>query len=110
MIYRTDGQGRARFIEGSKPDDLLVQWSADGKSVLVRGSEERPMTLYRIELATGKREHWKDLAPAEMTGFLEFGAGPRGVLITPDGRYYAYTVNSDQERLVLTEIGKDWWK
>ena len=53
LIYRpTARAGRVRST-GAKPDDFLVQWSADGKSILVRGAEERPMTLYRIDLATG---------------------------------------------------------
>ena len=38
LIYRADGEGRARAIPGAEPGDFLVQWSADGKSILVRGA------------------------------------------------------------------------
>jgi Tol biopolymer transport system component len=110
LIYRVDGEGRPRSIDGALPEDSLVQWSADGKSMYVRGGEERPLTLYRIDLRTGNRERWKELAPPDLTGFLEYGAGPRGVRITPDGRFYAYTFYTDMERLTLTDVGKDWWK
>ena len=47
-----------------------------------------------------------------MTGFLRYGTrivGP-GLTITPDGRYYAYTYFTDQSRLVLADVGPDWWK
>ncbi len=84
LIYRTDGTGRAKAIEGALPDDFLVQWSADGKSILVRGAEEQPLNLYTVDLATGRRDRWKELAPADRTGFLEYGSGPKGVRVTPD--------------------------
>ena len=110
LIVRTDGQGRAKSIDGALPEDFLVQWSADGRSIVVRGGEEQPLTLYRVELASGKRERWKDLAPPDLTGFVEYGAGPRGVRVTPDLRFYAYTFYSNLERLTLTELGPGWWK
>jgi eukaryotic-like serine/threonine-protein kinase len=110
LIYRADGEGRARAIVGAEPGDFLVAWSADGKSILVRGAEERPLTLYRIDLASGRRERWKELAPPEMAGFLEYGAGPMGARFTPDFRFYAYTFYTDLESLKMTELGKSWWK
>ena len=110
LIYRADGEGRARAIGGAEPGDFLVAWSDDGKSILVRGAEDRPLTLYRIDLASGRRERWKELAPPELAGFLEYGAGPMGVRVTPDFRFYAYTFYTDLENLKMTELGKSWWK
>jgi len=110
LICRADGEGRARAILGAEPGDFLVQWSADGKSMLVRGEEERPLTLYRIDLTTGRRERWKELAPPDMAGFLEFGAGPMGVRVTPDFRFYVYSLTSDLESLRTLEVGRSWWK
>jgi hypothetical protein len=108
LIYRADGEGRARAIVGAEPGDFLVQWGADGKSILVRGAETRPMTLYRI--ADGRRERWKELVPPDPAGFIEFGAGPMGVRVTPDFRFYAYNYYSDLENLRMTDLGKSWWK
>ena len=111
LIYRVDGTGRARAIQGAEPTDQLVQWSGDGKSIVVRGAEQMPLTLYRIDLATGRRELWKQLAPADLTGFLEFGVGSMsGPRITPDGRFYAYNYHSDVETLVQIDVGPSWWK
>jgi dipeptidyl aminopeptidase/acylaminoacyl peptidase len=110
LIYRSDGEGRARAIVGAEPGDFLVQWSADGKTIPVRGREERPLTLYRIDLASGQRERWKELAPPDLAGFIEFGAGPMGLRATPDFRYYAYNYTSDLERLRVIDLGKSWWK
>ena len=110
LIYRADGEGRARAIVGAEPGDFLVAWSADGKSILVRGVETRPLTLYNIDLASGRRERWKELSPPETAGFVEFGTGPMGVRVTPDFRFYAYNFYSDLENLKITDLGKSWWK
>jgi Tol biopolymer transport system component len=110
LIYPADGEGRARAIVGAQPGDFLVAWSADGKTIVVRGAETRPLTLYRIDLASGRRERWKELAPPDPAGFVEFGAGPMGVRVTPDLRFYAYSFYSDLENLRMTDLGKSWWK
>ncbi len=110
LIYPANGEGRARAVAGAEPGDFLVQWSADGKSILVRGAEARPMTLYRIDLESGRRERWKELAPPDPAGFVEFGVGPMGVRVTPEFQFYAYNFYSDLENLRVTDLGKSWWK
>ncbi|HEY3122532.1 MAG TPA: protein kinase, partial [Thermoanaerobaculia bacterium] len=92
-----------RPIAGMEPGEFPVQWSADGGSLFVRGTEDRPLTLYRVDLKNGRREHWKELVPAESAGFVEYGAGPRGVRVTPDGRSYAYTYWTRITDLYLAE-------
>ncbi len=110
LIYDADGKGQPRPIEGSFPDDFLLQWSSDGRAIYVRGSEERPLTLYRLDLATGRRERWKELAPPDPTGFVGYAPGPGSVCVTPDGRFYAYTILTDSSRLVLVEGVPNWWR
>jgi dipeptidyl aminopeptidase/acylaminoacyl peptidase len=85
-----DGAGE-KPIPGVLADDELVQWSGDGRTLFVRGAEKETLNLSRVDLTTGKREPWKTLVPPDRSSFLEFGAGPRGVRLTPDGRSYAYT-------------------
>ncbi len=111
-IYPADGEGMPRPIKGSLPDDVLVQWSSDGKTIYARGAEDQPLTLYRIDLTTGRRERWKQLAPPDLAGFLQYGPAVVGVgvSITPDGRHYAYTYLTDSSRLVLAEAGPNWWR
>jgi Tol biopolymer transport system component len=110
LIYRADGTGRARAIVGAEPGDFLVQWTEDGKTIIVRGNEDQPLSLYRIDLASGRRERWKDLAPPDLAGFVEYSAGPKGVRVTPDLRCYAYSFYSDFENLSTAAVGKSWWK
>ena len=97
LIYRVDGQGRPRSIEGALPDDFLVQWSADGKSILVRGVEERPLTLYRIDLASGRRERWKELAPPDMAASSSTGPAPGRAGHAGRALLCLHLLHSDQE-------------
>ena len=109
-IYPVDG-GRPRPLRGGVDGDIPFQWSSDGK-IYVRGTEDLPLTLYRIDPATGRRERWKELAPAERTGFLSYAPTMvgLGVSISRDGRTYAYSYLTDMNRLVLIDVGPDWWK
>jgi Tol biopolymer transport system component len=112
MIYPAEGEGRPREVKGIKEGDLPLQWSSDGKALFVRGTENYPMTLYRLDLATGRRGRWRELAPRDRTGFLFFGPPmvATGVSVTPDGKSYAYTYVTDSNKLVLIDGGPDWWK
>jgi len=67
--------------------DVLAQWSADGRSVLVYRRAEIPCRLERVDLATGRRTLFKAFAPADPTGLLSV----REIFVTDDLRSYAYT-------------------
>jgi hypothetical protein len=53
----------------------------------------------RIEVASGNRQPWKVLKPADPAGVY----GISGVQVTPDGRGYAYSVRSSIGSLYLAE-------
>jgi hypothetical protein len=64
----------------------LVQWSTDSRSMYVRrGSGER-VQVDRLDLETGSREQWRVFAPDPSRG-----ARYLPLVMTPDGRSYAYT-------------------
>ena len=46
------------------------------------------MTIFRVELESGRRTLWKTLSPADPVG-VEFAGG--AAVITPDGRSYCYS-------------------
>ena len=111
-IYPVEGGGAPRPIPGGLPSDIPIQWSSDGTTIYVQATDEPNLTLYRLDLATGRRDRWMELAPRDRTGLVRYGPRIRGpgLSITPDGRFYAYTYFTDQSRLVLAEVGPDWWK
>ncbi len=55
----------------------------------VRELAETHANIYRVELATGRRDLWKTLTPADPTGFEEIYA----VHIADDEQSYYYTIS-----------------
>jgi hypothetical protein len=96
-IYPTGG-GTPRVLPGGQADDQPLRWSADGKWLFVRRGlgTTRGAIIERLEVSTGRRSRWKELRSTE-------GAGIREVVITPDGRSYAYTFGSELGTLYLVE-------
>jgi hypothetical protein len=58
-----------------------------------------PARIERLEIATGRRQPWKELRPADPAGVF----GITSVVVTPDGMSYAYTFASSIGSLYLAE-------
>ena len=85
-IYPADGT-EARPIAGLAPDDAPIQWSADGGTLYVTRYGELPLSIYRFHLATGKKELWKQIMPADRAGLI----GVFALAVSRDGSAYAYS-------------------
>jgi eukaryotic-like serine/threonine-protein kinase len=95
-LYSLDG-GEPRSIPDAEPGDIPIAWSADGRQLLVRGRLEIPASIFRLDVATGRKTLWKNLLPSDPTGILTLGP----ISITPDGKYYAYSFIRDLDVLYL---------
>jgi Tol biopolymer transport system component len=89
MLYPLAG-GTPRPIPGSSPELTPMQWTADGSALFMRMwtpfATDQETSVFRVSLVTGARTLFRTIRPADPAG-----AGfPRGVMITPDGRAYAY--------------------
>jgi len=91
--------GEPRPVPGLTEADVLAQWSADGRSVLAYRRAEIPYHLERVDLSTGNRKLFKELAPSDRTGLLSI----RGVFVTDDLRSYAYTAYYQVSYLFVSE-------
>jgi Tol biopolymer transport system component len=96
QLRPVDG-GDPRPIRGALPGDQLLQWSADGRFLYVQGLSDSAVDFFRLDLATGRREPWKTIEPADPVGLI--GIQPAAVHITPDGGSYVYSYWK-----VLTEL------
>lgn len=74
-------------------------FSADSRFLFAFGYGEIPTPVYRLDLASGKKQLWKELAPTDRSG-LE---GMSVVRLSADGRSYAYTYSRCQNDLYLVE-------
>ena len=78
--------GPARPVAGALEGEYPLRFSEDGRSLFVWKRGEVPARISRIEIDTEKREVWKDLLPVDPAGVERIS----NVLVTPDGKGYAY--------------------
>jgi Tol biopolymer transport system component len=97
-IYSIDG-GAPRPLAGAETHDNPILWSADGGSLYVYTSREAPARVFRVDIATGRREFWKTIAPADRSGLVAID----NIVMTPDGRSYAYSYQRILTNLEVVE-------
>jgi Tol biopolymer transport system component len=100
VLRPVDG-GQTQPIRGALPGDDLIQWSADGRFLYVRGPGDSSLEFFRVNLATGRREPWKRIEAADPVGLI--GIQPGAVHMTPDGRSYAYSYWKTLTELYLVD-------
>jgi len=97
-VYPISG-GEPRPVPGLTEVDVLAQWSADGRAVLVYRRAEIPCRLERVDLKSGHRTLFKEFAPADRNGLLSM----REIFVTDDLRSYAYTAYYQVSSLFVSE-------
>jgi hypothetical protein len=94
--YPVDG-GEPAPIAGIEDNEYPVQWTEDGMLYVRKGGV--PAKIARIEVATGQRTAWKEIAPADPAGVWSI----LRVMLTRDGRSYAYGFSRSLSELYLVE-------
>jgi eukaryotic-like serine/threonine-protein kinase len=97
-LYPSEG-GDARLVNGMEPGDIPINWSLDGHSIYLYRTGEVPAKVYRLELASGKKTVWKEIAPLDPTGVSTIGP----ILMTPDGKTYVFGFHRTLGDLYLVE-------
>ncbi len=77
--------GDPRPIPGVSPVEYMAGWAADGRLYVVQGSP-LPARVSLIDPATGRREDWKQIQPADPAGVEDID----WFLATPEGTAYVY--------------------
>ena len=99
LLYSVDG-GDPRAIRGAERGDAPIRFSPDGRHLYVLAQDEvSHSSIHRLELATGTRELWRDIAPADAVGLLGI---PR-VFLSADGQSYVYTFVRLLDELYLVD-------
>ena len=90
--------GASRPMPGSRTEEEVLNFDSTGTGLFV-AKREFPMRIERLDVATGKRSFWKEIAPLDPTGLDHV----RGVQLTPDGACYCYTFMRSLSRLYSVE-------
>jgi len=84
-LFPLDG-GAPEPLPGVERDEEPLRFSADGRHVYAYRPGDVPARVVRIELASGRREPWLEINPADRAGVPAITP----VQLTADGRGYVY--------------------
>lgn len=84
-LYPLEG-GAPRSVPNVAPGEFPLRFSPDDRFLYLWKRGDIPARVTRIDVATGKREIWKDLMPADPAGVERIS----NVLITPNAKSYVY--------------------
>ncbi len=78
--------GEPHPIPGLDIGEAPIAWTSDGHSLFVYRLGGVPAHVYKLNVATGHKEPWKQLVPPDVSGVTDVSA----IFITPDGKNYVY--------------------
>ena len=77
----------------------MCGWTEDDQAVFVYAHGQLPARVFRLDLATGRREPWRDVLPSDPSGVVTIVP----LLFTPDGRSYVYSYPRILSQLYIGE-------
>jgi eukaryotic-like serine/threonine-protein kinase len=100
-LFPVEGGDSPRPISGLEDQDVLIRLSADGGSLYI-AQGTLPIKVYRLDLASGRREPLKEIAPSDAAGLLYI----QPPYLSSDGKAYAYEYFRYLHDLYLVEGAK----
>jgi serine/threonine protein kinase len=91
--------GELTPLHGAEPNDLPIQFDADGRSLFVARVADGAPRIERLDLATGQRAIRHTLRPPDPAGILSVSS----VVCTSNGESYAYSQLSEISVLYLVD-------
>jgi eukaryotic-like serine/threonine-protein kinase len=86
-LYPIAGGEPQKFNVVPNPNERIISFFDGGKSVLLR-TPNVPVQITRVDIATGRREPWKEIVPADLAGVQSIPS----IKVSADGKSYAYSV------------------
>jgi DNA-binding winged helix-turn-helix (wHTH) protein len=87
QVYPSGNSTKPRKEIPLHKGDVPIGWTEDARFVYLVASAQQPPSIVRLELATGKRQLWKQMP----TPAANIVINADDTAITPDGQSYAYT-------------------
>src|SRR5579862_2871812 len=99
LIIPMSGNGPGQPLSSVGPNEQVTGWTADSQSVYLVDFSAMPVRAWVMDLKTGQRKLFREFAPADPSGVPSIG----GSLITPDGKFYIYSVPRTLSYLYVVE-------
>jgi hypothetical protein len=108
-LYPVDG-GPPRLAPGAAPGDRPLRWSEDGRALYVAQMREQSATINRLDLRTGRKQPWKEIAIPDPAGVVDsmtaeqLGRGGYSrIFLTSDARGVVYSYTRMLSQLYLSD-------
>ncbi|HEY6138045.1 MAG TPA: hypothetical protein VI670_09810, partial [Thermoanaerobaculia bacterium] len=98
-LYAVEGGAAPVDVPGTEPGEVPIQWSGDAASLFVYRPTDLPARVYRVNLATGARELWREFTPADPAGVYRLAP----ICIAPDANAYAYNARRTLSDLFVAD-------
>ncbi len=101
VVIPVDG-GEPRTIPNTNTVDP-IRWSSDGRTLFALEIGSVPARVVKVDVATGRRELWKTLGPADLSGVVQIDP----IVLAPEGRAYVYSYSfaSTSDLFVVGGLG-----
>jgi len=99
VLYPVDGGGTPAAVPGVEKGEVPVSWTPDGTAIYVYRPTALPARVYKVTIATGARELWKEFTPGDPAGVYKIAP----VLMTRDATSYAYNALRTTSDLYVAE-------
>jgi hypothetical protein len=86
MFYSVAG-GTPQPVQGIQPGEQVFGIGSDNRTLFVGHVGELPLKVYRLNAASGERQLWKEIGPADRTGTDILG----NFRVLQDGKAYFYS-------------------
>ena len=106
LVYdgiRSISDGTIQPVHGIQPGEYPVGWALDGKHLFVQISSPTGLTIYKLDVESGKRELWRTVTPKDQVGLRPMNVP---ISITPDGRWLAFTYRTQLGQLYRSDTLK----
>jgi len=98
-VFPVDG-GEPRRLDGIDPKrERPIRWTQDGRAVYAREFQTIPFEIFRVDLATGRREPWKRIVATDPAGV---DAVPPARL-SADGKVFLYSLGRKLSTLYVLD-------
>ena len=108
LVVRVGGDAFLAPVDGGKTmplptpiqeDERIACWARDGRSFLINRRTDSPAKVYRVDVATGRRDFVSEIGSADRAGL---GQG-LGLIMTPDAKSYVYNVTRTLDELYIVK-------
>jgi eukaryotic-like serine/threonine-protein kinase len=98
VLYPIDGRA-PQPVPGVEKGEIPIEWTPDGAALYVYRPTALPARVFKVTLAGGARELWKEFAPADPAGVYKIAP----VFMTSDASAYAYNALRTTSDLYVAE-------